>query len=363
MEHSFDRIRDGAADQHGAAGGHRAISWRVARGVAADNCNGAFRDAEPPRDQPTEHGRVALAVRRCANPDLDPIASPKGDCRGLVEDAARNFEIAADPDAAPPAALLRLPASRSEAFVIGRIERHCQHRREIAAVIGGPGGGHIRNGFRADQVAAPQFGGVKAAHPRRLVHDSFEEIIRLRPAGAAIGTGRHRVGEHRLHIDDHARDRIHAGQATGDVNGRAEQRDPGQECAHPGEPGDPQCQKPAVAVKREFGVPERVAGLIVGDKGLAARGDPVDRTAHQLGGTQQRHIFRVARRLHAEATADVVGQHPDLIGRQAERAAELAAHARNALSAAAQGEGARRRIVARGDTARLHRDHGNSLID
>jgi len=47
---------------------------------------------------------------------------------------------------------------------------------------------------------------AEGGDPRGFAHQPLQGVVRLRTAGAAIGSGRHRVGEHTLHIDLDARD-------------------------------------------------------------------------------------------------------------------------------------------------------------
>ena len=305
---------------------------------------------------------MALAVGGRSDADMDLGAPRECDRRRLIENAAGNLQVAPDADAAAHAAPLRLPAPRRETLVVGGVERGREQRWKITAVIGRAGGGDVGNGVGADQVAAPQLGRIDPADARRLVHHAFEQVIGLRPAGAAIGAGRDRVGEHGAHVDHHARDRVHPRQAARNVDGRAEQRDPGQERAHAGKAGDAQRQEFAVPVEGKLGVPVRIARLVVGDEGLGAGRYPMNWAAYQPRGAEQRHIFRIARRLHAEPAADIVGQHANPIRRKPQCAAELTAHAGDALGAAAQGE-AGRLVVARRQGARLHRDRGDPLVD
>jgi hypothetical protein len=74
---------------------------------------------------------------------------------------------------------------------------------------------------------------------------------------------------------------------------------------------DAERQEASVGIKRELGDSGVVAPLIVGEKTLAAGGDPVDGTAELACRNHQRRIFRIDRRLQAEAAADIVGEHAD----------------------------------------------------
>src|SRR6185437_12487164 len=69
-----------------------------------------------------------------------------------------------------------------------------------------------------------------------------------------------------------------------------------------------------------------------------------------------------SRRLHAEAAADILADHPQLAALDADDGRELIAQQANALRACAQAI-AFRRVIGRGGAARLHRGDDNALID
>ena len=130
-----------------------------------------------------------------------------------------------------------------------------------------------------------------------------------------------------------------------------------------GEALDPQRQKASTAVERELGMPVRIAPMVVAEKGLDARRDPMHRPANLTRGVQQSHVFRIARRLHAETAADVLGQHQELFRRKLHGGDHLAADLGDALRGAAQDVAIPGGIVACRGHARLERGADQALID
>ena len=73
-------------------------------GVAGDEPHAILRHAEPFADQLRKAGLVALAARHRADDDLDRAFGQYRYDDALLRRAALRFDIAAEPDAAPPAA-------------------------------------------------------------------------------------------------------------------------------------------------------------------------------------------------------------------------------------------------------------------
>src|SRR5947209_5039617 len=105
-------------------------------GVALYKPHAILRHAEPFAGELREAGLMALAARHRADHDLDRALGLDGDDRALLRRAALRFDIAAEPDAAPPAARLRLRLASGEPVPIGQFEHRVEHRAVIAAVIG-----------------------------------------------------------------------------------------------------------------------------------------------------------------------------------------------------------------------------------
>src|SRR5438477_436412 len=73
----------------------------------------------------------------------------------------------------------------------------------------------------------------------------------------------------------------------------------------------------AVAVERELAGELGGAAVVIAHRGLGARGDPFHRFAERARGVHQRAVLGVGVRADAEAAADVVRVHADLLARHA----------------------------------------------
>ena len=96
--------------------------------------------------------------------------------------------------------------------------RRVRRRRRVVAISGG-GVAAIEAllGLRALLGLPPHVDLI--APNRRFVYQPFEAIIRLRPPGAAIGSGRHGIGKQAADAQPDLRDVVHAGQAAGEIDG------------------------------------------------------------------------------------------------------------------------------------------------
>ncbi len=133
--------------------------------------------------------------------------------------------------------------------------------------------------------------------------------------------------------------------------------------AHGGEHAHAQREEASLGVERELGIGDGVARLLVGDECLRARRHPMHRTPDALRRDQQRGVFGIGRRLHAEAAADVIGDDAQALALEPEHADELVAQHGDALRAAAQDIAVLRRVVGRRRAARLHRGDDHTLVD
>ena len=99
-----------------------------------------------------------------------------------------------------------------------------------------------------------------------------------------------------------------------------------------GDAGDAQGQKMPVRVERQVGFGLMVAGLMVGEKNLAAGGDPLDRPADALGRPQDQHMLGVDEILGAEPAADIGRNEPYCRRRHAQHPGGVVARGVDALA-------------------------------
>ena len=124
-----------------------------------------------------------------------------------------------------------------------------------------------------------QPGAVEAAFARRLVDQPLDDVDRLGIARPAADADRRGVGQHRRDIQLDRRDAIDGAGQKGILKrlhaaGAARQIRP-----EIGGAVDPQRQKPARPIERQRRIRHMVARLMVGEKHLAAAGDPLDRAS------------------------------------------------------------------------------------
>ena len=227
-----------------------------------------------------------------------------------------------------PRSFLRLndfAAALLEFGVVRERQRLVEDRREVAGVIGGADRGLVRDRLARDQVAPAQPHRIDAGDARGLVDQALQRVVRLRPSGAAIRAGRHRVGEHALHADLDARDRVHAGEAAREILVWM--------CA----PGTPM-NAPMLAMcftrsarNLPFWSIASSASVTVSRACWSERKDS-ERVAIQATGrpvsfaaTSSARIFRVDRGLQPERAADILGDDAQLLPRQSHHGDELVA--------------------------------------
>ena len=264
-----------------------------------------------------------------------------------------------------PRSFPRLAASRLRALtagVAGKRQRLAEDRCEIAAVKGGADGGLVRHGGSRDEIAPPQLCRIDAGDARGFLDHALEHVVRLRPPGAAIGGGRHRVGEGAAHADVDVPDVVHAGQAAAEAQARNRRADRAEIGAEVGGVADAQRQEAPALVKRQLRLGIVVARLVVAEERLGAAGHPMDRPAELFRAEHQREVFRIGPGLEAEGAADVLGQHPQPLLRHFEDDGDIVAQDARALRADAQRILVVRRIIACGGAARLHRGDRDALI-
>ena len=227
LDHLVGSNGNRAADIHRRARGDGAEPRHVARRVAGGDRHRLGRDAEPARGHFAKHSRVPLPAAAGADADGHLVAAWKSDVRGLFGERAGDLQIATDADAAQPALLLRRFLARGKAGITAKLERAFERAGKVAAVVGVAESGGVGNLVGLDQIAPAQFGGVDAGLIGGGIDQPLHQVARLRPAGAAIGTGQQRVGEDAARIHLRLRDVVDCRQAAGNVRGEDEMRHAG----------------------------------------------------------------------------------------------------------------------------------------
>ena len=186
---------DDAGEPH-RAGGMRAAAFLDDVGVAFDDVHVVERHAKPFGDALREGGLVALPARERADHDIDAALRMHGDIGALARIAAGGFEITAQPDAAQLLALARLGAALLETLPVAELHRALHHRAIGAVVVGDALRILVGKGRRRNEIAPAQRDAIEAVLARGFVDQPLDHVNHFRPAGAAIGRGRHRGRQH-----------------------------------------------------------------------------------------------------------------------------------------------------------------------
>src|SRR5262249_20990867 len=108
-------------------------------------------------------------------------------------------------------------------------------------------------------------------------------------------------------------------------------------------------------VKRQLGVADIVAGMLVSLDRLAALAGPFDWSAQFLRREQHQPMLRILPALGAEPAADIAGDDPDLaLGDFEDTSGERLSHPVRVLHVGVEGEPVLARIPDADRTARLH---------
>ena len=178
--------------------------------------------------------------------------------------------------------------------------------------------------------------GASAGHVRRLVHQALNQERRFGPAGAAIGVGRHAVGEDAFAHCVDCLDIVDAGHHH--------DREPGNDRAelvevraHVGGDLDPEREDAAIRVERHLPGRDVVAAMRVGEEMLAPVRHPFHRPAELLDSLHDKRIFPVVETLRAEPAADIGRKHMHGLRIGLQDFAHRVAHAMHALRADGDG--------------------------
>ena len=202
------------------------------------------------------------------------------------------------------------------------VESLVHHRLEVARVVLEATHQFVGHLCWRDHVAAAEFSGIHAELARRFVDQPLQRVRGHRPARAAVGRGRDRVGEHEpaAHVDClhvvHAA--VHVDQAER-VDHRAGENDVG---AHVGEVVEAHAEDAAARVERHLRGVHDVARLLVAEEYLRTRPDPFHRAPELLRRVEERAVFGICVEAHAEAAADFLRDDPRTFSGGTPRTAE-----------------------------------------
>ena len=211
-----------------------------------------------------------------------------------------------------------------------------------------------------DEVGAAHLGAVLAEVGRDRVHRPLHHEAALRPAGTAVGRDDDGVGVERLEDDAVVEGLVGAEQLR-----RGDDRDdqPVRRVRAVVVPElDVEAEHAAVVVEADLDVVHLRALVGRGDEVLAAVLGELHRPAQRHRGQRDEELLgpRVVD-LHAEAAADVGGDHVDLGEVEAELGGDAAAHAGRGLGRRPHGEAGGVGVPARDGAAALHRRTGRPL--
>ena len=249
--------------------------------------------------------------------------------------AAGPFEEGRDAAAAQLAARAstRL-APRVEAVPVGERQALVEDLLELAAVVGLAPSGSCRASARAGSCCAGAARrGSMPRLARRRVHQPLDDVDRLGPAGAAVGAGRRRVGQHRREVQvdrsgcrrcwSRPTGRSAAGSRRRPASRRRRRwRATARAAPAPGR----RASSASSALARDVAAVHRREEL------LDALGAPLDRALQRARRIGDDDVFRIGAGLHAEAAADVADEHAHLLLRRGRQRVGRSRRARRSAS-------------------------------
>ena len=283
-------------------------------GVAGFVAHHVHRHTETVGDDLAEGGLQPLAHRHRPGPQGQGAVLGQAEL-GLVlggtqEGAAGDLDAVAQPDAAQLAPCLGLGATRRKTVVLGEFGRQLHVALELPAIVQEGQRGLVGHRLGRDQVAAAQFVWGNRQFAGGDVDQALDDIGRFRPAGAAIGRGRHGVGHDAADPGGDGGNVIHAGD-TADI-ADAPAGPPRGVRAQVGVPAHLQRGELAVRIQPEFGMDAHLARLFVGQEALGPVGDPAHRAVEPARRPGDQHDLDLHAGLHAEGAADIAGEDADI---------------------------------------------------
>ena len=180
----------------------------------------------------------------------------------------------------------------------------------------------MRHGGRGHEIHPPDLGGIHRELACQLVHHPLEEEGGLGVSRAAVGTRRGAVGEDTHHLSRDVRDVVRARDSVPRVDRGHARPHADRIGTDVGEEPRAEAGDAAVAPGRDLGVLDLVAPVRGGEEAFAAplRPGAGAARAHRQKGAD--HVLGVKAELGPEPSADVGGDEPQLVERQAKACAE-----------------------------------------
>src|SRR5213596_726085 len=222
------------------------------------------------------------------------------------------FQVDRQPPAPQPPAAARLLAPRRETLPVGQLDKPVDDAREIAAVVDIAEVRAIRKILRPDEIAPPNLYGVEPHLARGFLHQPLHEIVRLRPAGPAVGAGGHAVGQHRLDAVIHGGNVVDSRLYLRAQRERNDRRGADRQRADVAEHFHAQSEDAAVAVERQPCLEMLVAPHVRREELLAALAAPFHRPPELLRRVADQRVLGREPGLPPEAAADVADDYPEL---------------------------------------------------
>src|SRR5215831_11441563 len=267
---------------------------------------------------------LAVAVRAGEHGDASSRVNPHF-CR-LIETGARpkltgehrrchctSLNVRRDTDTAQLSLSRRLLPALFEAGIVRRLQRHFERGEIVAAVVDERHRRLIGVGVLGNEIAAAQLCRVDPHLARRRLDEALDDIAGLRPSGTAISVDWHRVREYALHLNVDGGGRVGSREQRAVAVGRDSRREAGEIGAEVGQCRDAQGEELAILVKRQFGMGEVVASLVVGSEALGTLGCPFHRPAKPAGRPSDQRLLGIERPLSTEAAAHIWRHYPELV--------------------------------------------------
>ncbi len=264
---------------------------------------------------------------------------------------------------AAPAQLCVLQArgfSFLEIFPVRGSQNLLEHPRELAVVVPVIEVRAVRELLGPDEVAAPYLRRVDLHLAGGALDQPLHEEVGFRTARAAVRSGRHRVGEHALHVEVDRGHVIERRLHLGAEDQRDDRRRADRRRAEIGEHARAQREDPAVLVERELGLIALVAAHVGGREVLAALGAPLHGTAELAHRVAEHRVFVGDARFHPEAAAQIADHDAEGVGLDAEEVGESLARARRHLVLGIERPAAV--LMDRDRAARLERHRDDALV-